>query len=161
VKKLSAYLTDFSTKGYAVANLDEMIYPVYPSNRMRLLGKIERLCRPTMKASRAKPLPKTLSILDKLLVVLFKKPNEPVLPGLHALSIATFFNSFFQLDNNTKSDTNLQLIKDLVNNTLSMGISITSQEPDGCHMLIACVIFHPDSKLGKFCFISLSTQYRH
>jgi hypothetical protein len=151
VKNLSAFLTDYGTKGYAVANLDDLIYPVYPSDRMRLLGQLVRLRRATTKVVRStQALPKALSTSDLLQVVLFKKPNEPLLPGLHASSIATFLNSFFRYEDNKKREENLQLIKDLVNNALSMVISLTSQEPDGRHILIGCIIFHPDTKLGSF-----------
>jgi hypothetical protein len=82
----------------------------------------------------------------------FRKPNEPLLPWFKWFVNWNLFQSIFLFEDNKKRQEDLQVIANLVNNTIAMVIALTTQDADGCHILIGCVIFHPDSKEG--CFVS-------
>jgi hypothetical protein len=151
VEQVVTFLDQFFNKGVAVTDLKDLVAPVYPSSKLDWLSKIKRIRQnaPTA-ARRVQPLPKSNHVSDYLQVVFFKRPNERRAPGLNEDTISSFFVSFFQFEDKQKEKEVGKTICELVANTLSMIIAITIQREDRCHIIVACIVFHPDNNVGSF-----------
>jgi hypothetical protein len=95
-------------------------------------------------------LPNSKVVSDYIQVVFFKRPNKRRVPGLNEETVSSFFLSFFKFEEKEREEEVGKTIRELVSNTLSMIIAITVQREDRSHILVACIVFHPDNNVGSF-----------
>ena len=142
----------FFQYGTAVTDLKDLVRTVYPSSKLNWLSNIRRIQqrKAPPPASRGFPLPITRIVSDYVQVVLLKKTNERRVPGLNEETISSFFLSFFAYEDKDREEEVHKTLRELVSNTLSMILAITVQKEDRSHILVACVVFHPDNNVGSF-----------
>ncbi len=145
--------TGYSSKGFAQASLSSLS-PIYPSPTLLWLSNLQRKSSPRSERAGDKK-----ADLDEfaISVVMFKRINHNLPPGLSADSISGFFISLFQLRSPDEKAANRSHIINLIANPHYSVLAVTVPMFSGVddpntlfHYIVAAVLFTHDNKNGSF-----------